>query len=93
MKCGLAILLLFLRLIRHAQSSFSFRNISINEGLSQSSVVDIAEDPSGFLWLATQDGLNKYDGKDFHQFQKKFPGKKRIEKYQLCKEANLYWQC
>src|SRR5689334_9022881 len=42
--------------------SFSFRNISINEGLSQSSVVDIAFDNAGFLWLATQVGLNRYDG-------------------------------
>jgi len=45
--------------------SFSFRNININEGLSQSSVVDIAFDNAGFLWLATQVGLNRYDGNRF----------------------------
>ena len=52
--------------------SFSFRNISINEGLSQSSVVDIAVDKTGFLWFATQEGLNRYDGKDFLVFKKNF---------------------
>lgn len=52
--------------------SFSFRNISINEGLSQSSVVDIAIDSTGFAWFATQDGLNRYDGKEFIIFRKTF---------------------
>jgi ligand-binding sensor domain-containing protein/signal transduction histidine kinase len=60
-------------LITGAQSpSFSFRNININEGLSQSSVVDIAIDKTGFLWFATQDGLNRYDGKEFLVFHKLF---------------------
>jgi ligand-binding sensor domain-containing protein/signal transduction histidine kinase len=52
--------------------SIRFRNININEGLSQSSVVDIAIDPTGFLWLATQDGLNRFDAKDFIVFPKIF---------------------
>jgi ligand-binding sensor domain-containing protein/signal transduction histidine kinase len=60
-------------LLTNAQPpSFSFRNISINEGLSQSSVVDIAIDSSGFAWFATQDGLNRYDGKEFVVFGKNF---------------------
>lgn len=52
--------------------SFSFRNININEGLSQSSVVDISFDNSGFLWLATQVGLNRYDGNRFVVLPKNF---------------------
>lgn len=55
-----------------AQPSFLFRNISINEGLSQSSVMSIAADSTGFLWFATQDGLNRYDGKEFLIFKKNF---------------------
>jgi ligand-binding sensor domain-containing protein len=51
---------------------FSFRNMSINEGLSQSSVVDIATDDAGFLWFATQDGLNRYDGRELVIFKKNF---------------------
>src|SRR3982751_2637314 len=53
-------------------SSFSFRNININEGLSQSSVVDIAFDNTGFLWLATQVGLNRYDGNRFVMVSRNF---------------------
>ncbi|MEO5647595.1 MAG: two-component regulator propeller domain-containing protein, partial [Chitinophagaceae bacterium] len=53
-------------------TAMSFKNISINEGLSQNSVVDIAIDSAGFIWLATQDGLNRYDGKEFVIFKKNF---------------------
>ncbi|MBN9381125.1 MAG: ATP-binding protein [Chitinophagaceae bacterium] len=52
--------------------SFSFRTIGINQGLSQSCVIDIAFDSLGFAWFATQDGLNRYDGKDFLVFPKNF---------------------
>lgn len=64
---------LLMHLIARGQSvPFSFRNLSINEGLSQSSVVDIAIDDAGFLWLATQDGLNRYDGRELVIFKKNF---------------------
>jgi len=42
-----------------------FERISIAEGLSQSYVYDITQDQNGFIWIATQDGLNRYDGKNF----------------------------
>lgn len=58
--------------LMNAQAGLSFRNISINQGLSQSSVVSIAVDNTGFLWFATQDGLNRYDGKEFVVFNKIF---------------------
>ncbi|MFC9777903.1 hybrid sensor histidine kinase/response regulator [Paenibacillus chitinolyticus] len=42
-----------------------FQNLTINQGLSQNSIIDIVQDPSGFLWFGTQDGLNRYDGYSF----------------------------
>lgn len=48
-----------------AQSQITFRQLSVKEGLSQNSVISIAQDSTGYLWLATQDGLNKYDGQSF----------------------------
>ena len=48
-----------------SQSQITFRQLSVKEGLSQNSVVSIAQDSIGYLWIATQDGLNRYDGKHF----------------------------
>ncbi|MBN2349493.1 MAG: GAF domain-containing protein [Bacteroidales bacterium] len=40
----------------------NFEHITTNEGLSQSTVNCIFQDSKGFIWLGTNDGLNKYDG-------------------------------
>lgn len=42
-----------------------FDHISIEQGLSQSSVKVIFQDHRGFLWFGTEDGLNRYDGYSF----------------------------
>ena len=45
--------------------NFIFENLSVEQGLSQSSVLSICQDSMGFLWIGTEDGLNKYDGYKF----------------------------
>ena len=40
-----------------------FDHISTRDGISQNRVVDILQDHYGFMWFATGDGLNRYDGK------------------------------
>ncbi len=47
------------------QQKFNFEHISIPDGLSNTSVNDIIQDKYGFLWIATADGLNRYDGYNF----------------------------
>ncbi len=51
--------------ISFAQNNIRFEHISIEHGLSHSSVQCIIQDKSGFLWIATEDGLNRYDGNNF----------------------------
>lgn len=49
-----------------AQSSKAiFKHLTINEGLSQNTVYCILQDHEGYIWIGTEDGLNKYDGYEF----------------------------
>ncbi len=49
----------------HAQSNTRIDHITENDGLSYRWVFDITQDRNGFLWFATYDGLNRYDGTRF----------------------------
>ncbi|MBV33987.1 MAG: hypothetical protein CMP47_00725, partial [Rickettsiales bacterium] len=42
-----------------------FNSLTIEDNLSQSSVNSIVEDKNSYMWFATQDGLNRYDGRVF----------------------------
>lgn len=46
----------------------AFEHVSVEQGLSQSSVHTIAQDKLGFLWMGTDAGLNRYDGFRFQTF-------------------------
>ena len=64
---------LFLALIPLVGSSLGqtlrFDHLDMNDGLSQSSVHAIVQDPAGFMWFGTEDGLNRFDGHDFRIFR------------------------
>lgn len=55
-----------------AQQHFlSFKHLTIDDGLSQSSVTCIHQDKTGFIWIGTHDGLNRYDGYEFVHYRNK----------------------
>jgi len=58
-------LLTFTRLV--AQQN-NFGHLNVEHGLSQNSVLAIAQDSSGFLYFGTKNGLNRYDSKNFETF-------------------------
>ena len=52
-----------------AQSqNLRFNTFTLEDGLSQNTIEHITQDAKGFLWFATQDGLNRFDGYRFHTF-------------------------
>ncbi len=52
-----------------AQNLYQFDHLSIEDGLSQSTVVCIVKDKTGFMWFGTSDGLNKYNGYEFDVYR------------------------
>ncbi|MFY8326703.1 two-component regulator propeller domain-containing protein [Pseudoalteromonas sp. ZZD1] len=69
MQVKLWILASFLCLFQVANVFAAFKHYSIEEGLSQSVVFNIEQDELGFMWFATQDGLNRFDGNRFDVFK------------------------
>ncbi|MGQ7947312.1 two-component regulator propeller domain-containing protein [Flavobacterium sp. WC2509] len=60
-----------------------FRNISVDKGLSQSSVFAIRQDTLGFIWIGTQDGLNRYDSKGFKVYRPIKNVKNSLQSYSI----------
>lgn len=50
----------------HAQS---FRYLDPSHGLSHNEVYNICQDGKGYMWMLTQGGLNRYNGKSFKHFE------------------------
>jgi nitrate/nitrite-specific signal transduction histidine kinase/ligand-binding sensor domain-containing protein len=50
-------------------SEMRFERYSNDQGLSMSVVNSIAQDQQGFLWFATQDGLNRFDAHHFRIYK------------------------
>jgi ligand-binding sensor domain-containing protein len=67
-------LLLLLPLLRPAcaqdtaPGDFRFEHLTVDQGLSHSDAMAIAQDRAGFIWVGTNHGLNRYDGYELKQY-------------------------
>ena len=58
------LLYLHINKLSYAQSKLIFNNINIEQGISQSTIGYI-QDNEKYIWLGTNDGLNRYNGYEF----------------------------
>ena len=61
--------LLFVSTITPQKSKIKFEHLSVEHGLSNNGVFCIIQDRQGFMWFATFDGLNKYDGYTIKEYK------------------------
>ncbi|MFY0673404.1 MAG: hypothetical protein JXQ87_08360 [Bacteroidia bacterium] len=47
---------------------YPFVNYSLENGLSNPNVTSVVEDEKGFIWVGTENGLNRFDGSEFKVF-------------------------
>ncbi len=67
-KIGLFLVLCIVvhgNLISQISQKYSLKSYTIEDGLSQNSVYCLAHTKDGFLWLGTNEGLNRFDGQNF----------------------------
>lgn len=67
---SIRIIVIFIALIscywaKSQNADYNFETLSVKDGLSHNNVYSIIQDKLGYLWIGTQDGLNKYDGYKF----------------------------
>ena len=64
------LLTLLISFVLASDENINFRHITVDkDGLSESSVYDIFQDSKGFIWITTDNGLDKYDGYNIKQYQ------------------------
>ena len=66
MKHVTSLIIIFTAAIR--MSALPLLHLGVDNGLSNGYVTDITEDSRGNIWVATEEGLNRWDGKRFHKY-------------------------
>ena len=86
------VLLLSNTLLYSQDYLFKTEQISVEDGLSNRFVRSMLQDPKGFMWFATQYGLNRYDGHQFQVLTKEENGLQSnfIDKIYLDADSNLW---
>ncbi|MDR1718174.1 MAG: response regulator [Prevotella sp.] len=74
------------------QSDIS-KHLGVEEGLSNNYIADICQDGKGLIWIATESGLNRFDGRSFTVYTKNNSGLVSNELNALLydKEDNTIW--
>jgi ligand-binding sensor domain-containing protein/signal transduction histidine kinase/DNA-binding response OmpR family regulator len=63
--------------------NFTIQKLDMEQGLSNSYIVSIAQDKQGYMWFATESGLNRFDGRTFRVYRKNNLKNKSINSNEL----------
>lgn len=96
LKWFLVSLIYFLVTMFGFSQNVKFKRVSIEEGLSAVTVNTIYQDSQDFIWIGTQDGLNRYDGYHFKAFKNEPSNPKSISSNDIIcvledKQGDIYF--
>jgi ligand-binding sensor domain-containing protein len=80
--------------LRKILDQYNFSAITINDGLPHNYIDDIYKDSQGFLWLSTHNGLSRYDGYSFVNYNITSPTVRLRSNFinQVCEDGfNRLW--
>ena len=66
----LLVILLLLSSISANARKFVVKQLGMDKGLSSNYILSIAQDKRGYMWFATEEGLNRFDGLQFYTYYK-----------------------
>lgn len=69
LKLFIPLLVGFLGKVGAQEQSCMFTHYSLDDGLSQNTVMSMAQDSKGVMWFATWNGLNRFDGTRFYNYK------------------------
>ena len=64
--------------LHSAYHDINFQKLTVNDGLTSNIISAIAQDSKGYIWIGTNKGLNRYDGKIVVTYQKEKTGQFNI---------------
>ncbi|MEM9327911.1 MAG: two-component regulator propeller domain-containing protein, partial [Bacteroidota bacterium] len=70
MRTQLTALILVFAMVAEAQDFRNFRALGLVDGMTSNTVNAILQDSDGYLWIGTEDGLNRYDASSFIPYRK-----------------------
>ncbi|MFD2727662.1 two-component regulator propeller domain-containing protein [Hyunsoonleella rubra] len=75
--------LVYISFFNAQNTSFFFDKLTTGDGLSNNSVEAITQDRLGQIWFATNNGLNKYNGKDFTVYRNDHRNKQSLSNNEI----------
>ncbi|WP_455667972.1 hybrid sensor histidine kinase/response regulator transcription factor [Phocaeicola sp.] len=74
MRSTYLLLMGLLSILSVSAQPYTIKRLGVEDGMSSNYVVDVAQDRKGYIWIATEAGLNRFDGRQFSVYTKNNSG-------------------
>lgn len=92
MKKLLTSIIILLAIVAKAQT-LHFHQLTVKDGLPHNSIITLAQDAKGNIWVATHGGLLKYDGQQFYKLPFEELPDKRVDRINQALDGTMWVQC